>query len=301
MKEWNLTPMLFLILAAAPPMSFAQGQSSPQPANAEGPHGESSAAPAAPERAGAATSHSAAAALSVVCKGGQLAISANGSTLGSILAEVNKCLDSKIDVPENVSGIRFFDTLGPGPVREVLVDLFSYSGLNFVIESSGSDPEKVGTIMLLATTNSSAETTASSDRELTVAHQAYMQMHQRSTAHAEESESQASADDSAAVSGDASREAPPVKTETNSAPTVPDSTQASPASRDANSQAPGEATPATPPNANAPPSASSAPVSNTDASSQQPPSAADQQITNMEQMFQQRRQMLHSPAPQPPQ
>jgi hypothetical protein len=300
MKEWNLTPMLFLILAAAPPMSFAQGQRSPQPVNADASHGENSAAPAAPEPAGAATTHSAAATLSVVCKGGQLAISANGSTLGSILAEVNKCLDSQIDVPENVSGIRFFDTLGPGSVREVLVDLFSYSGLNFVIESSGSDPDKVGTIMLFANTNSLAETTASSDRKLTVAQQAFMQMHQRSAPHAEESESQASADDSAAVSSDASREAPPAKTETNSAPTVPDSNQASPASRDANSQAPGEAMPATPPNANAPPSTSSAPASNADTSSQQQPSEADQQITNMEQMFQQRRQMLHSP-PQPPQ
>jgi hypothetical protein len=300
MKEWNLTPMLFLILAAAPPISSAQGQSSPQPVNAEATHGESSAAPAAPEPAGAEATHPAAATLSVVCKNGQLAISSNGSTLGSILAEVNKCLDSKIDVPENVTGTRFFDTLGPGSVREVLVDLFSYSGLNFVIESSGSDPEKVGAIMLLPNTNSLAETTPSSDRKLTVAHQASMQMHQRSTAHSEENESQASADDSAAVSSDASREAPPAKTETNAAPTVPDSNQASPTLRDANSQAPGEATLATPPNATEPPSPSSVPASNTDTSSQQQPSAADQQITNMEQLFQQRRQMLHSPS-QPPQ
>ena len=67
--------------------------------------------------------------LTVVCNGNELTVAANNSTLRSILNEVQKCTGAKFDIPNGAAEIRFFDTIGPLPVREVLSTLLTATEL----------------------------------------------------------------------------------------------------------------------------------------------------------------------------
>jgi hypothetical protein len=89
----------------------------------------------------------------VTCRGDQLTISADNSTLDAILAAVKGCTGAKIDIPGGAGAIRSFEELGPGPVREVLDELLSGTQYNYVIQSSASNPLKVETVLLSMRTN----------------------------------------------------------------------------------------------------------------------------------------------------
>lgn len=84
----------------------------------------------------------------VTCRGDQITISAENSTLDAILAAVRGCTGAKIDIPGDASRIRSFEELGPAPVREVLDDLLSGTPYNYVIQSSEANPLKVETVLL---------------------------------------------------------------------------------------------------------------------------------------------------------
>jgi hypothetical protein len=84
----------------------------------------------------------------VTCRGDQLTISADNSTLDAILAAVKGCTGAKIEIPSGAGAIRSFEELGPGPVREVLDELLSGTQYNYVIQSSAANPLKVETVML---------------------------------------------------------------------------------------------------------------------------------------------------------
>lgn len=86
----------------------------------------------------------------VICSGDQLTISANGSPLSSILAEVSRCSGAKIDGSEAAARTRLFETIGPAPIEEVLASLLDATGINYVIQVSDANPRKVATVMLLA-------------------------------------------------------------------------------------------------------------------------------------------------------
>jgi len=89
----------------------------------------------------------------VTCRGDQITISADNSTLEAILAAVRGCTGAKIDMPESAGRIRSFEELGPGPVREVLDQLLSGTPYNYVIQSSEANPLRVEQVMLSMRTN----------------------------------------------------------------------------------------------------------------------------------------------------
>lgn len=89
----------------------------------------------------------------VACNGDTLTISADNSTLESILALVRGCTGAKMDVPEGAGKIRSFEQLGPGPVRKVLDELLSGTQYNYVIQSSDQNPAKVETVLLTMRTS----------------------------------------------------------------------------------------------------------------------------------------------------
>jgi hypothetical protein len=110
----------------------------------------------------------------VTCADGQLTISANNSTLGSVLAAVHACIGVQIDIPEGIGGIRTFEELGPGPERQVLEALLSGTDFNYVIGSSDADPGKVETVLLMERTTETATNAPSADHSLTPARRLWM-------------------------------------------------------------------------------------------------------------------------------
>lgn len=111
----------------------------------------------------------------VTCEGGQLRISANNSTLGSVLSAVHACLGVQIDIPEGVGTERMFEELGPGPEREVLESLLSGADFNYVIGSSDANPQKVETVLLMERKTEVAMNTPPTDRSLTPARRIWME------------------------------------------------------------------------------------------------------------------------------
>jgi len=111
----------------------------------------------------------------VTCADGQLTISANNSTLGSVLAAVHACLGVQIDIPEGAGGRRTFEELGPGPERQVLEALLSGTDFNYVIGSPDSDPGKVETVLLMERPTETATNALSNDRSLVPARRAWME------------------------------------------------------------------------------------------------------------------------------
>jgi len=89
----------------------------------------------------------------VTCRGDQITISADNSSLEAILAAVRGCTGAKIDMPAGAGQVRSFEELGPGPVREVLDDLLSGTPYNYVIQSSEANPLRVEQVMLSMRTN----------------------------------------------------------------------------------------------------------------------------------------------------
>jgi hypothetical protein len=114
----------------------------------------------------------------VTCDGGQLRISANNSTLSSILTAVHACTGVQIDIPAGAGGSRTFEELGPGPEREVLESLLSGSDFNYVIGSTDENPQKVETVLLMQRTTEIATNAPPTDRPLTAARRAWMESRQ---------------------------------------------------------------------------------------------------------------------------
>jgi hypothetical protein len=219
--------------------------------------------------------------LRVVCKGNQLAIAANGATLGLILNEVQKCTGAKLDVPSGAADLRFYDTIGPHTLQRVLLDLLSATGYNFVIAYSDSDHDKVEEVSLTVRGNSSADSV--NESALSPARRVFLKMRQDAL-----TEAGIATDDSTSSS---------VGTPASSASVQPESgtevnSAASPSVSPDRSQGSAPSSPAPGPQDNAPPSGSS-PESTTTSDQ---PKAIDDQITRMQQMFEQRRQMMQSPS-----
>jgi hypothetical protein len=211
----------------------------------------------------------------VTCKGDQLSIAAKGSTLASILTAVRDCIGAKIDIPDGAGMSRFFDTLGPGPVRQVLTSLLDATDFNYVIGASDSDHEKVETVVLMARVETAGQE-STVDRALTPNRRAFLQMRQNYL-----------------TAG--------VPDENSSSTPSPDPSPAAPATE--------QQPPAPDPNANQATPTDQPPIrglSNTNVQQDQnsvgpqadppptpsQPSSVEDQIKNMQQLFQQRQQMI---------
>lgn len=81
---------------------------------------------------------------------GQLKIEAIDATMAEVLTKVAALTGVGIDVPAGIGSERMpFVELGPGPAREVLTALLSDTGLDYVIQASDSDPEKIQSVLLI--------------------------------------------------------------------------------------------------------------------------------------------------------
>ena len=97
----------------------------------------------------------------VTCDGDDLTIVARNSTVASVLHAIEACTGAEIVVPEGAAGERMFAELGPRPVRAVLTDLLGSMDLNYVIEASPSNPQKVQTVLLSRPSDDSSTIVAS--------------------------------------------------------------------------------------------------------------------------------------------
>jgi hypothetical protein len=218
----------------------------------------------------------------VVCRGNQLTIAANNSTLSSILAEVSRCIGAKIDIPSSDVDSRFYDTIGPGPIQEVLASLLGATSYNYVIGFSDADPNKVESVLLIARADSpSGDGDKGGDHPLTPNRRAFQQMQQNfmvkgipgendTAVPAQDSSAAANSEAPAAPAASASQDQPANQ------PPVPD---------------PGEAGPRQP----------VTPFTSTPsaATPQIPSGSTEDQIKSMQQLFEQRRQMMGSPTASP--
>jgi len=142
MAKDNAVRLLGVVLLAGLTATAMEGQGASGPTNGGSQIANASAAPAIMSQGPARTPK-------VTCAGDQLTISANNATLGSVLAAVHACIGIQIDIPEGAGKSRTFEELGPGPEREVLEELLSGTGFNYVIGSSDADPGKIETILLM--------------------------------------------------------------------------------------------------------------------------------------------------------
>jgi hypothetical protein len=214
----------------------------------------------------------------VTCAGDSLTISANNSTLVSILEDFRKCSGVQIDAPSTAASPRIFDDLGPGPAHQVLTALLSASGFNYVIEASPSDPDKIETIVLLAVTNDKSPSDIDV-RSVSPAHKAYLQM--RETARPKPPSAQAA---------EAGADAETTAADAENSPKAPaeNLTVAKSSPPPAN----GPDSKATEPN---PPAAHEA--AQDGGSKATVPDSTGQQILSMQQMFEQRKEMMQAPVP----
>jgi hypothetical protein len=204
-----------------------------------------------------------------------LTISADNSSLDSILAQVRGCTGAKIDVPEGASKIRSYEQLGPGPVRTVLDQLLSGTQYNYVIQSSDENPAKVETVMLTMRTSegpggaNSNSNTVSTDLPMTAGRRAWthMQKFDKPDPNSESDQNAQAAAEAAFNGGDSNSPAPAEPADANAA-------QAAAAPAAAATPAP-PATPAASLNPNA-----------------DPKSGFQDRVNSMQQMFDQRRQMI---------
>ena len=120
----------------------------------------------------------------VTCMGNELTISANNSTLASVLAAVHACTGVQIDIPTGIAESRVFDQLGPGPAREVLTSMLEAMNLNYVIGSSDANPEKVDSVLLIARvgTGDAPGVGGIGDRPSSASRRAWMQTRQNRAA-----------------------------------------------------------------------------------------------------------------------
>jgi hypothetical protein len=217
----------------------------------------------------------------VVCAGGQISISANNSTLSSVLAEVHRCLGARIDIPGDAGAKRIYDKIGPGPASEVLDVLLSNTGYNYIIGASPDNEEKIESIVLLARTGDTAVAASVDDaRAGSTSHRLFMQMHQNSIPHP-----MTDADSAAAAElGKPKETAPAAAANEAAAPAAPapaDGQQ--PPAAPAPDTKPADAAPAQPDTPATPASSNSTYTSK--------PQTTEEQIVNMQQMFELRRQL----------
>jgi hypothetical protein len=231
----------------------------------------------------------------VTCSGGNLSISADNSTLGAILTAVRACTGVQIDIPESAAGRRTFEELGPGPERQVLESLLSGTDLNFVIESSDDNPQKIASVLLMAQTKDTKAPPASdtSLAGLSPNRRAWMHTVQVNKQHASslEDESQADPSEVADVTAKDDSAATPVSSPAVSATPAPVSDTASSSPPPEAPVAPVESAPAsTLTSSNSPVN----PALNSDKST-------SERISDMQQMFEQRRTLNQSQSTTTPQ
>lgn len=80
--------------------------------------------------------------------GKQLTITSDNSTLADILTAIRTLTGAELDIPPTASRERVAARLGPGPTREVLSTLLSWTDFDYVIQASETNPDGVRSVLL---------------------------------------------------------------------------------------------------------------------------------------------------------
>jgi hypothetical protein len=79
---------------------------------------------------------------------GQLTITAENSTLTDILTAIRAQMGADIDAPPSTSREHMVVRLGPGPAREVIASLLSWTNYDYVIQAADDDPAGVKSVLV---------------------------------------------------------------------------------------------------------------------------------------------------------
>jgi hypothetical protein len=86
--------------------------------------------------------------VSVQFANGLLSIHATGATLSEVLFQVQKQTGAEIAIPSGTEQDRVASDFGPGPASEVLGELLTGSGLNFVVVGSETNSKVLRSVVL---------------------------------------------------------------------------------------------------------------------------------------------------------
>jgi hypothetical protein len=84
----------------------------------------------------------------VLWDGKQLTINSDNSTLGDILAAIRRLTGADLEIPAKGSSERIAARLGPGPAREIISTLLSWTDFDYVIQASDSDAAGIRSVLL---------------------------------------------------------------------------------------------------------------------------------------------------------
>ncbi len=107
-----------------------------------------SAARTAPAAASAAVAPDVPAAPIVTYVDGQLTILAENVSLSQVLTLLRSAMGTQVDAPAGSADERVWAHLGPGPAHKVLSDLFANTDLDYILQSSSSDPNAIRMLTL---------------------------------------------------------------------------------------------------------------------------------------------------------
>jgi hypothetical protein len=233
----------------------------------------------------------------VTWDGKELTINSDNSTLGDILIAIRRLTGADLDIPTKGSNERIAARLGPGPAREIISTLLSWTDFDYVIQASETDDAGIRSVLLTPRGKSEITVASAGAPADAPARAAY-----RSYAHPtpKKPEEASTAENPAATQAEATTEslqpgAQPAPADSQSAmaaatPTaveLPVTSSGAPAlSADAqpNQIQPNQTQP------NQTELTASAAVS--DSSAQAPLSESEQRVQQMQNMFQQRKQMI---------
>ena len=80
--------------------------------------------------------------------GEMLTINAENSNLSDILVAVRARTGAAIDIPPGADKERLAARLGPGPAREVISTLLSWTDFDYIIQASDTDPLSIQSVLL---------------------------------------------------------------------------------------------------------------------------------------------------------
>ncbi len=83
---------------------------------------------------------------------GELTIHANNQRLGDVIEAIRTSVGLSVVLPAEPLDNRVFDRVGPAPLRDALTQFLYGSGLNYVIQTSSGDPQKVTRLILSSQT-----------------------------------------------------------------------------------------------------------------------------------------------------
>src|ERR1700688_4308281 len=84
----------------------------------------------------------------VLWDGKQLTINSKNSTLGDILAAIRRLTGADLEIPAKGSSERIAARLGPGPAREIISTLLSWTDFDYVIHASDTDAAGIRSVLL---------------------------------------------------------------------------------------------------------------------------------------------------------